>query len=241
MPTFSFHSDGIYNLKYGVFNSTGDPYSDLIESNNLNTIVITINTELDIQINSMYPSHNPIDSNYLYGENMLTGEISNEGNKTLFNLTITMTVNSNQNQQLDESTCYIGELAPSQSISCLFDIMVQGNNLNLKLSAPTSLNNLMDINPNNNEIIENTDVLISQINVYTIIENQKNWYTDNENITINGKEYLTEHFNIKSNDESLSDEKKFEFDVWYNPENNLILKVTYNKMGNWEYRLRSFE
>ena len=26
-----------------------------------------------------------------------------------------------------------------------------------------------------------------------------------------------------------------------NPKNNLILKVTYNKMGNWEYRLRSFE
>ena len=36
-------------------------------------------------------------------------------------------------------------------------------------------------------------------------------------------------------------EKKFEFDVWYNPENNLILKITYNKMGSWEYRLRSFE
>ena len=62
-----------------------------------------------------------------------------------------------------------------------------------------------------------------------------------KNIDINGKEYLTKHFNIKSNDESLPDEKKFEFDVWYNPENNLILKVTYNKMGNWEYRLRSFE
>ena len=63
----------------------------------------------------------------------------------------------------------------------------------------------------------------------------------NENITINDKEYLTEHFNIKSNDKNLSDEKKFEFDIWYNPKNNLILKVTYNKMGNWEYRLRSFE
>ena len=63
----------------------------------------------------------------------------------------------------------------------------------------------------------------------------------NENIDINGKDYLTKHFNIKSNDENLSDEKKFEFDVWYNPENNLILKVTYNKMGNWEYKLRSFE
>ena len=63
----------------------------------------------------------------------------------------------------------------------------------------------------------------------------------NENITINDKEYSTEHFNIKSNDKNLSDRKKFEFDVWYNPKNNLILKVTYNKMGNWEYRLRSFE
>ena len=52
---------------------------------------------------------------------------------------------------------------------------------------------------------------------------------------------IRDSFIIKSNDESLSDEKKFEFDVWYNPENNLILKVTYNKMGNWEYRLRSFE
>ena len=47
----------------------------------------------------------------------------------------------------------------------------------------------------------------------------------NENITINGKEYLTEHFNIKSNDKNLSDEKKFEFHVWYNPKNNLILKT----------------
>ena len=45
----------------------------------------------------------------------------------------------------------------------------------------------------------------------------------------------------QSNDESLDEKKQFEFDVWYNPKNNLILKVTYNKMGNWEYRLRSFE
>ena len=62
-----------------------------------------------------------------------------------------------------------------------------------------------------------------------------------ENIIINNKEYSSEHFKIKSNDESLDEDKQFEFDVWYNPKNNLILKVTYNKMGKWEYRLRSFE
>ena len=35
--------------------------------------------------------------------------------------------------------------------------------------------------------------------------------------------------------------KKLNFDIWYNPENNLIIKVSYSKMGNWEYRLKNFE
>ena len=62
-----------------------------------------------------------------------------------------------------------------------------------------------------------------------------------EKININNKEYLTEHFKIKSKDESLPDDKKLNFDIWYNPENNLIIKVSYSKMGNWEYRLKNFE
>ena len=62
-----------------------------------------------------------------------------------------------------------------------------------------------------------------------------------EKIYINDKEYLTDHFKLKSKDESLPDDKKFNFDIWYNPENNLILKVSFSKMGNWEYRLKKFE
>ena len=62
-----------------------------------------------------------------------------------------------------------------------------------------------------------------------------------EKININNKEYLTEHFKIKSKDESLPDNKKLNFDIWYNPENNLIIRVSYSKMGNWEYRLKNFE
>ena len=58
--------------------------------------------------------------------------------------------------------------------------------------------------------------------------------------------FLDEHLDrlyegCKAIDIRLDEDKKFEFDVWYSPKNNLILKVTYNKMGNWEYRLRSFE
>jgi len=62
-----------------------------------------------------------------------------------------------------------------------------------------------------------------------------------ETININNKEYLTDHFKIKSKDENLPDDKKLNFDIWYNPENNLIIKVSYSKMGNWEYRLKNFE
>ena len=62
-----------------------------------------------------------------------------------------------------------------------------------------------------------------------------------EKIIINNKEYLTEHFKLKSKDENLSEDKKLDFDIWYNPKNNLILKVSYSKMGDWEYRLNNFE
>tara|TARA_B100001173_G_scaffold285233_1_gene272045 strand:- start:1854 stop:2534 length:681 start_codon:yes stop_codon:yes gene_type:complete len=62
-----------------------------------------------------------------------------------------------------------------------------------------------------------------------------------EKININNKEYLTEHFKLKSIDESLPDDKKLNFDIWYNPKNNLIIKVSYSNMGNWEYSLKNFE
>ena len=62
-----------------------------------------------------------------------------------------------------------------------------------------------------------------------------------EKININKKEYLAEHFKLKSKDENLPEDKKLNFDIWYNPENNLIIKVSYSKMGNWEYNLKNFE
>jgi len=66
-------------------------------------------------------------------------------------------------------------------------------------------------------------------------------FVGKEKININNKEYLTEHFKLRSKDESLPDDKKLNFDIWFNPENNLIIKVSYSKMGNWEYRLKNFE
>ena len=73
------------------------------------------------------------------------------------------------------------------------------------------------------------------------IKEQVVTFIGKEKININNKEYLTEHFKLKSKDENLPDDKKLNFDIWYNPESNLIIKVSYSKMGNWEYRLKNFE
>ena len=62
-----------------------------------------------------------------------------------------------------------------------------------------------------------------------------------ENIELYGKNYLVDHYKLKSKNQDLPDDKKLDFDIWLDKKNNLILKVVYKRMGEWEYRLKSFE
>ena len=39
----------------------------------------------------------------------------------------------------------------------------------------------------------------------------------------------------------LPKDKKLNFDIWFDKKRGLILKVKYSRMGNWEYRLKSYE
>tara|TARA_Y100000590_G_scaffold431193_1_gene545691 strand:- start:15 stop:692 length:678 start_codon:yes stop_codon:yes gene_type:complete len=73
------------------------------------------------------------------------------------------------------------------------------------------------------------------------IKDQIVTFIGKEKININKKEYVTDHFKLKSKDKNLPKDKKLDFEIWYNPENNLILKITYTNMGNWEYKLKNFE
>ena len=40
---------------------------------------------------------------------------------------------------------------------------------------------------------------------------------------------------------TLPEDKKLNFDIWLDKKNSLIVKVTYKRMGDWEYRLKHFE
>ena len=61
-----------------------------------------------------------------------------------------------------------------------------------------------------------------------------------EKIIINGKQYETEHFKLMSKDLTLPDDKKLNFDIWLDKKTSMIVKVTYERLGNWEYRLKNF-
>ena len=62
-----------------------------------------------------------------------------------------------------------------------------------------------------------------------------------EKIQLYGKNYETEHLKLKSKNPNLPDDKKLNFDIWFDKNTGLIVKVKYSRMGEWEYRLKSFE
>ena len=62
-----------------------------------------------------------------------------------------------------------------------------------------------------------------------------------EKIQLYGKTYDVEHFKLTSKDMSIPKDKRLNFDIWFDKENALILKVAYSRMGNWEYRVKKFE
>jgi len=73
------------------------------------------------------------------------------------------------------------------------------------------------------------------------IKEQVITFIGKENIELYGKNYLVDHYKLKSKKQDLPDDKKLDFDIWLDKKNNLILKIAYTRMGKWEYRLKSFE
>ena len=73
------------------------------------------------------------------------------------------------------------------------------------------------------------------------IKEQVVTFIGKEKLDLYGKTYDVEHFKLTSKDMSIPKDKRLNFDVWFNKENALILKVTYSRMGNWEYKVKNFE
>ncbi len=73
------------------------------------------------------------------------------------------------------------------------------------------------------------------------IKEQVVTFLGKEKINLYGKIYNVDHFTLKSKDMSLPKDKRLDFNIWYDQKNAMILKVSYSRMGNWEYRLKNFD
>ena len=90
----------------------------------------------------------------------------------------------------------------------------------------------------NHKILQ-SDIQISPLS--GSVKKQVVTFIGKEKIDLYGKTYEVDHFTIKSKDQSLPEDKKLDFDIWYDQKKAMILKISYSKMGDWEYRLKRFE
>ena len=72
------------------------------------------------------------------------------------------------------------------------------------------------------------------------IKKQTTKLTNKDEIEFNGKRIKLFQFKLKST-EDLPDDKKLDFNIWLDPNKGIIYKVKYNRLGSWEYSLKSYE
>ena len=73
------------------------------------------------------------------------------------------------------------------------------------------------------------------------IKKQVVTFIGKKKIDLYGKIYQVNHFTLKSKDMSIPKDKRLDFNIWYDKKNSTILKVSYSRMGDWEYRLKKIE
>ena len=100
-----------------------------------------------------------------------------------------------------------------------------------------SINNVIG-NWWNHKILQ-TDSQISPIS--GSIKEQVVTFIAKEKIELYGKIYEVDHFKLTSKNMSLPKDKRLNFDIWFDKKNSLILKITYSRLGNWEYKVKKFE
>ena len=83
-----------------------------------------------------------------------------------------------------------------------------------------------------------TDTQISPLS--GSIKKQQVKYIGDEILEILGRKINSNKFSLKSKNQNIAEDKKLDFIVWMDPNTNIILKVSYERMGSWEYKLKKF-
>ena len=89
----------------------------------------------------------------------------------------------------------------------------------------------------------NHNILQSEIIISPLsgsLKFQEVFFLSKEVLKIDDNIYNTNKFKIVLR-KNIDDEKKEEFNVWLDEKSKIILKVSYSKIGNWEYIIKNIE
>ena len=182
MPAFSHSSQGTFTLLWGMFSSTGTPYSDLNAQNDLSQITVIFDDTIDLQATSMAPGHDSSSSDYYFGENMVHSTISNKGNLTVASVVISFQVYDPIGDVEDETQCVLSDFKPGDSEVCMFNLTIVGAGRTLTISVPVTFAEGSDAKMGDNSLSEQTDVIAGDINAVIIQSNPLGTYTTGEYI-----------------------------------------------------------
>ena len=110
------------------------------------------------------------------------------------------------------------------------NFIIEGSSYSGEVSADTPLGNWW-----------NADILKADKQISPLsgsIKKQVVSLIGDEQILLNGNLFSTSKYTIKSKNENLSDDKKLNFEIWIDKTSKIIVKVAYNRLGNWEYRIK---
>ena len=102
-------------------------------------------------------------------------------------------------------------------------------------SGEASINNIIG-NWWSHKILQ-TDSQVSPIS--GSIKEQVVTFMGKKKIKQYGNTYEVDHFKLNSKDMSLPNDKRLNFDIWFDKKSSMIIRVSYSRLGNWEYRLKS--
>tara|TARA_Y100000813_G_scaffold193051_1_gene171886 strand:+ start:246 stop:839 length:594 start_codon:yes stop_codon:yes gene_type:complete len=89
-----------------------------------------------------------------------------------------------------------------------------------------------------NHNILQSNIIISPLS--GSLKHQEVYFLSKETIKIDNSFYDTSRFKIVMKKQK-DDKKKEEFNVWLDEKSKIILKVSYSKLGNWEYIVKNIE
>jgi hypothetical protein len=187
LPAFTHSEEGRFLLKYGLFNSTGNPSGDLNAFNDLAEFEIVLNDSIDLKIDDVYPSHDRQGSLFYFGTERVVVEVSNPGNTTVEGATLNFEVYDQQYELEVADQCDLPTLHPGQATSCSLNMTTTGDARLLRAQLPTIFSIGRDVRMGDNLYTVTADVDIGPIYPNIQINSQNKIYLSDDHVELVGR------------------------------------------------------